>query len=391
MAANDLTFEQIVTVLNSIAQQATGQAQLTATNTSDFITVAQTTLKAGADPIMNAISQTLSKTIFSIRPYFEKFQGLRVDSIRWGNHVRKLSSVDRPFIQADKWNLTDGTSVDPFVIRQPEVLQTNFYGADTYADELTVFDDQLDNAFKGPDEFGSFISMIMGNITDKHAQAREALARACIANLIGGKVAGDSGNVIHLLSEYNTLTGLTPALTVQTVYQPANFAPFMQWVYSRIAEMSSKLTERTTKYHINVTGKPIARHTPMERQKVFMYAPARYQIDARVLADTYHDTFLRFAADETVNYWQAIDDPAAINVQATYMGANGALTTPESAAKTDNIFAVLMDEEAAGYTTIHEKMGSIYNPRGEYSNIFWSFDLRYWNDFTENAIVFLLD
>ena len=389
MAANDLTFEQIVTVLNSIASQATGQAQLTATNTSDFITVAQTTLKAGADPIMNAISQTLSKTIFSIRPYFEKFQGLRVDSIRWGNHVRKLSSVDRPFIQADKWNLTDGTTVDPFVIRQPEVLQTNFYGADTYADELTVFDDQLDNAFKGPDEFGSFISMIMGNITDKHAQAREALARACIANLIGGKVAGDSGNVIHLLTEYNTLTGLT--LTAQTVYQPANFAPFMQWVYSRIAEMSSKLTERTTKYHINVTGKPIARHTPMERQKVFMYAPARYQIDARVLADTYHDTFLRFAADETVNYWQAIDDPAAINVKATYMASNGTLTTPASAAKTDNIFAVLMDDEAAGYTTIHEKMGSIYNPRGEYSNIFWSFDLRYWNDFTENAIVFLLD
>lgn len=389
MAANDLTFEQIVTVLNSIAQQATGQAQLTATNTSDFITVAQTTLKAGADPIMNAISQTLSKTIFSIRPYFEKFQGLRVDSIRWGNHVRKLSSVDRPFIQADKWNLTDGTTVDPFVIRQPEVLQTNFYGADTYADELTVFDDQLDNAFKGPDEFGSFISMIMGNITDKHAQAREALARACIANLIGGKVAGDSGNVIHLLTEYNTLTGLT--LTAQTVYQPANFAPFMQWVYSRIAEMSSKLTERTTKYHINVTGKPIARHTPMERQKVFMYAPARYQIDARVLADTYHDTFLRFAADETVNYWQAIDDPAAINVKATYMASNGTLTTPTSAAKTDNIFAVLMDDEAAGYTTIHEKMGSIYNPRGEYSNIFWSFDLRYWNDFTENAIIFLLD
>ena len=389
MAANDLTFEQIVTVLNSIAQQATGQAQLTATNTSDFITVAQTTLKAGADPIMNAISQTLSKTIFSIRPYFEKFQGLRVDSIRWGNHVRKLSSVDRPFIQADKWNLTDGTTVDPFVIRQPEVLQTNFYGADTYADELTVFDDQLDNAFKGPDEFGSFISMIMGNITDKHAQAREALARACIANLIGGKVAGDSGNVIHLLTEYNTLTGLT--LTAQTVYQPANFAPFMQWVYSRIAEMSSKLTERTTKYHINVTGKPIARHTPMERQKVFMYAPARYQIDARVLADTYHDTFLRFAADETVNYWQAIDDPAAINVKATYMASNGTLTTPQSATKTDNIFAVLMDDEAAGYTTIHEKMGSIYNPRGEYSNIFWSFDLRYWNDFTENAIIFLLD
>lgn len=389
MAANDLTFEQIVTVLNSIAAQATGQASLTATNTSDFVTVAQTTLKAGADPIMQAISQTLSKTIFSIRPYFEKFQGLRVDSVRWGNHVRKINSVDKTFIQSEKWNLTDGSSVDPFTIRMPEVLQTNFYGADTYADSLTVFDDQLDNAFKGPDEFGSFISMIMTNITDRQAQAREALARGCIANLIGGKVVGDSGNVIHLLTEYNSATGLT--LTSTTVMQPANYAPFMQWVYARIAELSSKLTERSIKYHINVTGKEIARHTPYERQKVFFYGPARYAIEGRVLADTFHDNYLRYAYDETVNYWQAIDDPAAVNVKPTYMGTAGTLTTPGSATKTDNIFCVLMDEEAAGYTTIHEKMGAIYNPRGEYTNMFWSFDMRYWNDFTENCIVFLMD
>ena len=389
MAANDLTFEQIVTVLNSIAAQATGQASLTATNTSDFVTVAQTTLKAGADPIMQAISQTLSKTIFSIRPYFEKFQGLRVDSVRWGNHVRKINSVDKTFIQAEKWNLTDGSSVDPFTIRMPEVLQTNFYGADTYADSLTVFDDQLDNAFKGPDEFGSFISMIMTNITDRQAQAREALARGCIANLIGGKVVGDSGNVIHMLTEYNSATGLS--LTGTTVMQPANYAPFMQWVYARIAELSSKLTERSIKYHINVTGKEIARHTPYERQKVFFYGPARYAIEGRVLADTFHDNYLRYAYDETVNYWQAIDDPAAVNVKPTYMGTAGTLTTPGSATKTDNIFCVLMDEEAAGYTTIHEKMGAIYNPRGEYTNMFWSFDMRYWNDFTENCIVFLMD
>ena len=389
MAANDLTVEQIVTVLNSVAQQATGNANLTATNTSDFTTVAQTTLKAGADPIMQAISQTLSKTIFSIRPYFEKFQGLRVDSVRWGNRVRKLNSVDRPFVQSEKWNIVDGTTIDPFTIRLPEVLQTNFYGQDTYSDQMTIMDDQLDVAFRGPDEFGSFLSMIMSNITDKQAQAREALARGCIANFIGGKVAGDSTNVIHLLTEYNALTGLS--LTSTTVYQPANFAPFMQWVYSRVAEISSRLTERTVNYHINVTGKEIARHTPYEKQKVFLYAPARFQMDARVLADTFHDNYLRYAATETVNYWQAINEPDAVNVKATYMGSAGTLTTMGAAAKTSNIFAVLIDEEAAGYTTIHEDMGSIYNPRGKYSNIFWSFDMRYWNDFTENGVIFLLD
>ena len=389
MAANELTFEQISTVLNDITAQATGAQPIGINTTADFVTVAQTALKSGYDPLMQAISQTLSRTIFSIRPYFERFQGLRVDSQRWGNHVRKINAVDKPFVDSEAWKLEDGSAIDPYVVRKPEVLQTNFYGADTFADFVTIFDYQLDNAFTGPDEFGSFLDMVMTNITDKQSQARESLARACIANFIGGKVAGDTDNVIHLLTEYNTLTGLS--LTAETVYQPDNFAPFMKWVYSRLAEISSKMEERSIKYHINVTDKEIARHTPKARQKVFMYAPARYQIDARVLADTYHDTFLRWADVETVNYWQSIDTPDAINVQPTYMNNTGALITPASAARTNNIFAVIMDDEAAGYTTIHERMGAMWNQRGHYSNIFYDFDLRYWNDFTENGVIFLLD
>ena len=388
--ANDLTFKQLATVLNSIVSQATGKNTITPTNTSEFVAVGNTALQAGYDPIMNAVSQTLSKTIFSVRPYYEKFSGLRVDAIRWGNHVRKLNAVDKDFVADDRYTLTDGQSVDQYIVRKPEVLQTNFYGGDTFSDYITVFRDQIDNAFTGPDQFGSFLSMIMGNISDRHAQARENLARACLANFIGGKVSGDTGSIVHLLTEYNTQTGLS--LTAQTVYQPANFAPFMQWAYSRVAEVSAMLTERSQKYHINVTDKEVNRHTPYERQKVFMFASARFQMDSRVLADTYHDNYLRYAANETVNFWQSIDTPDQIQIQPSYLLPSGAIQAATDPVTVDNIFAAIIDEEAAGYTIIHEWMAPTpFNARGGYTNMWWHFDRRYWNDFTENGVIFLLD
>ena len=387
--ANDLTFKQLATVLNSIVEQATGKASITPTNTSEFVAVGQTALLAGYDPVMNAVSQTLIKTIFSVRPYYEKFQGLRVDALRWGNHVRKLNAVDKDFVADDRYTLTDGQSVDQYTVRKPEVLQTNYYGGDTFSDFITIFRDQIDNAFTGPDQFGNFLSMVMGNISDRHAQARENLARACLANFIGGKAA-DGTDVIHLLTVYNAQTGLN--LTAQTVYQPANFAPFMQWAYSMIAEVSAMMTERSTQFHTNVTGKEVNRHSPYERQKVFMYAPARYQMEARVLADAFHDNYLRYAANETVNFWQAIDTPASIQVKPSYLLPSGAIQTAGETVTLDNIFAAIVDEEAAGYTIIHEWMAPTpFNARGGYTNMWWHFDRRYWNDFTENGVIFTLD
>jgi hypothetical protein len=407
MAVNDLSFNQLSTVLNSIVSQATGKAALTATNTGEFTSVARTALKTGYDPLLGAISQVLSKTIFSIRPYARKFGGIEVSNQQFGNITRKLSIADKDFEDDARLPLTDGAAVDMFKVNKPNILQTNYYGANMFEKSLTIFRDQLDSAFSSPDEFGSFVSMTMQNATDLLEQARENLARATIANFMGGKIIGDTGNVIHLLTEYNALTGLT--LTATTVYLPANFKPFMQWVYSRIAVLSAIMTERSKKFHVNVTNfggtydsetglssggtdKSVMRHTPMSNQKVYLYAPARFQTEAMVLADTYHDNFIKYADNETVNFWQSIETPDTINVKPTYMVATGELVTPASATSTDAIFGVIFDESALGYTLVNQwSAPTPFNAKGGYSNIFWHETARYWNDFTENGVVLLLD
>ena len=391
MAANTLSYNAIGVLVSQIVSQATGRAAMIPTNTSDFVAVANTGLLAGYDNLMGAISQVLSRTIIANRPYTRKFKGLEADNIRWGNHVRKISYVDRDWEDGARLPIANGVPVEDQAPTLDEVLQTNFYGQNDYQIAWTLFANQLDVAFRGPDEFGSFITGKLQNISDQVEQKHESLARMTLANLMAGVYTlNNSDQVVHLLTEYNAVTGLS--LTAITVMQPANFPAFIKWVYSRIAEISSKLTERTQIFHQNVTSKEVSRHTPYARQRVYMYAPTRYQVDARVLADTFHDTYLDQAVTESVNFWQSIDTPDEIDVTPTYMDATGALVTPGSSVNVKNILGCIVDEEALGYTVVNQRSTSApYNGNGEYQNFWLKFTDRYYNDFTENAVLLLLD
>lgn len=391
-SVNELNFKQVSALLTYLVNQGTGQSVLTPTNTSEFVSVATMALKNGVDPIMSAITQMVSRTIFSIRPYSEKFKGLRVSSERWGNIVRKLNIADGAYIDDTSFALPeDGQSVDMYKLRRPNILQTNFYGANVFSIERSYFREQLECAFTGPEELASFYSMVTGNIMDMIETAHENLKRATLSNLIGGIVKGGGAEqVVHLLTEYNAKTG--GKYTAVTIMAPDVYPDFMKFVYARIATVSSLLTERLQLHHINVTGKAITRHTPYENQRLYMYAPAMYESTARAIADTYHDTFLRYADHETVNFWQGVDTPDTIKVIPSYLKADGTITAPSEAVSIPKVFALLCDEEACGMTVCNEwSATSPLNISGGYYNVAWHFTDRFWNDFTENAVVFTMD
>jgi hypothetical protein len=86
--------------------------------------------------------------------------------------------------------------------------------------------------------------------------------------------------------------------------------------------------------------------------------------------------------------------PDAINVTPSYLvltGANAGTVAKGAAVNKTGIFAVLMDEDACGMTNVNEWSDTIWNPDGGYSNWFFHSTGRYWNSFTENAVVFTLD
>lgn len=377
-------------VLNSIIKQATGASQLDLLNTANFTSIATTSLGIDTDALLNAISQVLSKTIFSVRPYEAKFKGLMKDSATFGNHVRKLNIGDNDWETDKRYDLENGKSVDDQIVSTPKILQTNFYGQNVYTRHYTVFRDQLNIALTSEDEFQRFVTMIVQNCSDMIEQCHESTARMTLANFIGGKVKGDVNNVIHLVTKYNDVAGTE--LTTDTVRQPSNFVPFIKWAFGYIGFISGMLTERSQKFHINITGKEISRHTPQNKQKLYLFSEYLKDMDASVLSSIYNDQYLKWADHEQVNFWQSINTPDGININASYLKNDGTVLFDETGTATSNIFGVLFDEEAVGITTCGQwSSASRFNARGGYTNFWYHFNDRYYNDFTENGVVFLLD
>ena len=400
--ASYLSFNQLSTVLTDIVSQATGQKELAPVDTSSFITVARKGIVSGYDPLITAISQVLSRTIFSVRPYSRKFKGLNVSNQQYGNQVRKLLTIDKPFEDDDRLKLTDGKSIDQYVVNKPKVLETNFYGANIYQKSVTIYKDQLDCAFSSPDEFASFISMVMQNASDMIEQAHEETSRGTIVNLIAGVFAMETNKevadlakanggrrAVNLLKLYNDETGKN--LTVADAFKAENFEGFIKFTFSAINTIADLMTDRNSLFCSQLTGYPILRHTPKDRMRFYLNADMMNKINSEVYSTVFNPDFLKMVDFERVNYWQSALSPSSVNAKATVLKSDGTLIDIDNVLLS-KVVGVLFDEEAAGYTIVNQwSQPTPFNAKGGYYNQFWHFTDRYWNDFTENAVVFYMD
>lgn len=401
---NEMAINQSAAILNSVVEQMTGQAPITAITTpADIVSVAQTALKTGRDPVMNAISQVWSKTIFAVRDYTAPLDSLRMDLSRWGNATRKISPVSAKMNDDQRFKypvgydntqdqpMGNGQSVDHYKLAKQEVLQTNFYGASAYEQTFTIFKDQFDAAFSSADEFARFNSMNMTERYNDRESYREGIARALQANYIGAIVdEGNNDRVIHLLSEYNAQSG--QQLTAQDVYKPDNFAPFMRWVYARIRSIAKLFRERSEMFQTVINEKHVLRHTPADKLRVALFDPAMEQMRAMVNSVTYNDEYLKGVTWEGVTYWQSIETPDKIAIKPVYTGTDGVVKNATQNVEQAGIFGVIHDVDAMGYAIVNEWSAvTPLNINGGYWNEAYHSTFKTLSDMTEKGVVLLLN
>ena len=394
MSVNALDFNQCATLLSNIlyyAQGQTGVAPTVPSTERDFVSVGTTALLSGYDKLATAISQVLSETIFSVRPYSRKFADLNVSEKRYGAITRKLAVVDKPFEDDQKFDLVDGQTVDHYEVKKPLVLQINFYGANEFQDHITIYTEQLDAAMTGSEQFGQFITMVMQNMSDKIEQAHEGLARMALNNLIAGQ--DFIGNTVHLVTEYNTFAGITPAMTWADIKNnPVILNTFIRFVKSRFDYYSELITNRSLLWHQNITGSELMKHTPKADQKFYVISDFLGMVDAMTLSTTYNDEYVKIDGTP-VDFWYDISNPYNVDyTQFTYLKTDGTLEVKTGVSQSGDICAVLFDRDACGYATIkHTTATTPLNAAGLFYNQFYHFTDQYWNSFEENCVVFMLD
>lgn len=398
-----MTFQDISAVLAEINKAATGQEPTSdIIDTSSFVSLAEATLRTGYDNLLNAISQVFTRTIFAVRPYRAQMLGLEKDGSAWGNHVRKINYFDSDPIKDTSYSLPDdgtvgteagGDSVDPWIVERPKVLQTNYYGQSNYARMYTQGLIQLNSAFQGPDQLTEFWGGMATHMANQIEQDRENLSRLLVVNRMAGTPSTSPSSVIYLLDEYNAETGLE--LTATTVFQPDNFPDFARFAFARINDVSDMLRARTINWHQNwaISGANynFMRHTPYDRQHLYLSSRLQRQIGARVLADTFNSGMLQYRDLELIPYWQTPDERETVKIKAIVSSNEGLAYVRPSNTALANIVGVLFDDDAIGYTPIDSQvLATPVNARSRYVNFWYHYGWRWFNDFTENAVVFLL-
>ena len=405
---NNMDIVQAGQLVAAIYKQATGQTVPAPLDLGSYISVATTTLRTGWDKIMNAVSQLMYDTIFAVRPYTGSFTDLAFDANAWGNATRKISYASRvpgangayEYPAAYDASVTanptgDGESVDMYKINKDKIIQTAFYGESTYEYHRTRFLRQLETAFTGPEQLTSYNAAAIQALNNDREGWAESMRRGLLINGVAALAyEGSPGRVVHLLTEYNTATGST--FTTTTIRQPANYAPFMRWVYGRMGEIRDRMRELNNLYttqfrSLEESGYAILRHTPDDKLRIKISSRELNHLRASVLSTTYNADYLSLGGVEPVPYWQSPNAPDVVNAAPTFCSGSGDQITGTSTEVSD-IFGVMYDQDWIGCANVRSSnYVTPFNPRGEYWNDYYKEIWRTRFDMTEKAVLLLLD
>lgn len=411
--ARVLTTKDAYQIINLLVREATGQdATIQAVDPSTFVSVGETVLATGVENTLNALSMVLGRTFMAVRPYNAKLGSLNsINSGLYANRLRKISFYAREAVidgasNTDlKTNFADGydngtnsnaSAASMWEQNQPMPLEMNFGGSSEWQTVTTVYEKQLQVAFRGPDEFAAFVNGILTEKGNDIESEKEAFNRMTLLNAMAGVYdlsASMPGSSINLTAAYNTYFG-TSKLTADLL--TTDLESFLQFFTSEVKMISDRMTNRSAKYHWPVTKTvggvtySVLRHTPRDRQKILISKPFWYKAEAIVKSAIFNPQYLDINNFEGVDFWQNEFDPYAISVTPAIPDVSlvNGTQTAGTAVQLDTVIGFMFDEDALMVDYQFDSATTTpLEARKHYRNMWWTMRKNAICDFTENMIL----
>ena len=398
----------ISAVLNSLIAQGAG-ANLTATDLSSTITVAQLAQNYGYETITGALSEILARTLIAIRPYDKiAFRNIETDSQTYGMLQRKISYYSSTFEKDESWNfavsgvgydLKDGASVDMYKIHKQYPLEMRYGGIKVLEKVVTRFLYQYRVAFKDQTSFNQFVQGLAIELNNSIQRMKESRNRAIVLNFIGGLYnTGTSRSKVNLTQEYNTKFGTT---YTSAELRTTHLKEFAAYVASRIKYDADMMEKDTDLFHLTPAktddsgnALQLLRHTPKSEQRLMMLAPFMYDIEKFVLPEIFHDGYLRMENYEAIPYWQSAEAgmEGSVNVTPNQLKVSDGTTVKGAAVTKPYVIGLLYDRPACVSSfRLEDTIPTPYNAAGAYYNTYYHFANDFQNDFTENGILYYME
>lgn len=364
---------QIYSIVNSISQQAYGAAALTAVNTQGLIALGNYVLSSSTDTelFLNTLTARIGKTIVRYRLYRNKLSDMVLTDMEWGQVLQKLA-VKMPVSEADEqYGLTDGTSVDHYVVAKPQVDQKLFVVETPYQFHITIQRNLLRAAFLSESAMESFISAIFGQVRNKIESTIENMGRL---NIAAGIAEAGSSREFALVSGYNSVSGRS--LTAASAILDSDF---LRYAIRTMKTIMDGMTDLSELYNDGT----ITTFTPFEDQKIKVLSEFEYALETVVDWAAFNDNYVKLAGYGTLNFWQSAQTPGSVLINAPSTGTQFAV---------DNVVAVIYDRDALGvYQQDEDILTTPVNAAGAYYNQYYHCKFNRMLDTSENFVYFTLN
>lgn len=370
---------QVYGIVNEVAQQTMGRKDINVIDTASLIALGTTmeNMVGLVEAFTKTLAMRIGRTIFVYREYRNNLRDLMFSDMEYGGIVQKIDAEMPEFIEDEAFNLVEGKSVDPYIVRKPKIHQTFFYGMKPYSNFITVWKKDLKVAFQSAGGMHSFISMLRGKVLNMIELSFENLGRLAMANFIA---ISKPSQRIHLITEYQNATGKTVTPT-GAMYDEQ----FLRFAIGRFNLIAKNMKTMSVLYN----GQGRERHTPDEKQIFVTLNELTIAMETQVQYAAFHEQLVSKRANIEVPYWQSAQSPKSIHVLARTSGDETG--TPEDI-QIDNIVGMIFDREALGtFRNDPDVETTPMNARGLYTNTFWHEDQLWFNDTAENGVIFLLD
>lgn len=377
---------QVATLLNeTIVPNLLGEGTTISADLSNIVDLGTALADVTAEDMQDFAKDLVvgvARNLFDSRAYRSETYGLMNDAREFGGVVQRVkvklySAVDSPI-----WTLQNGT----------DYFDGTYYGADIdskiYTKD-TIFQvknsipvEKFKQSFTSADGVMSLIATIEQQVDNTITMELNGLAKTTLQQMIATSVA--NGQVIHLLTEYNTLAGLSgdDALTADTCLYNA---PFLRWCAMTIVRLRDLTQDMNKKYNDGT----IETFTPADDLRVTLLSEFARSIEFNMEADTFHNDIVSVGEYNVINFWQN-----SSNSMLPSLGVTAEVKTnvgEASPVTVSGVVGTIFDRYTAGLTARLDKITAQYIANGDYTTYFHHIANSRFIDTRNTGIVLCLD
>ncbi|WP_407416483.1 hypothetical protein [Methanobrevibacter sp.] len=385
---------QVYQIVNDAQKQILGEDSIVKEDLSNVVSIGESIANMNLyDKFVGALVNRIAKNIFSIRAYSGRAPKVLMDSWEFGSIVQKVHGKLPDAQENESWELQDNETYNQDTFYKPQISVKLWNHKTTFEIPLSIAEEQLKQSFLGASEMARFVEMLFQMVENSLTLKFDALIMRTINNFIGatiydatsGSVVQNTTRCVKLLTEYNTIHGLTggDALTqAKALYDK----DFLRYVAYRMKQVASRMANYSTLFNIGGTEK----HTPRDLLRIVLLDYVDAGVSAFLQSDTFHEELVKLPEADVVACWQgsgetfALADASKIHVEI--LDKTGTKREVEQA----YIAGVMFDFESLGVTAFNKRVKTHVNERAEFYNYWYKEDAGYFNDYNENFVVFLV-